>query len=334
MPTIQTKAPDRKTKAPAFDAVVFDIDNVLIDTRRSYTDAIRWTVEMYLTEGSVPLFRPMKRSSDPMLLTAKDVDEFKLLGGFNDDWDCCYGLLVYLISLPIKKRNLDRLKQVMSIKKLAQKVKTRPLRITGITKMFGRPPGITIEKISRIFQEVYLGKELFQSIEKKEPEYWNKRGLIFNERLVFKRPLLEKIKNLGVQLGIATGRSRFEAVYALRHFNVLDLFDTMTPMDEVKKAEKILKQSLRKPHPYSIIETAKKLGVAKRYLYIGDLPDDVLAANEAKNTLQIHSAVYPNLSQSSKSSLQEVLKAKPDFLLQKPVDLLPIVKRGIQKKPR
>ena len=37
-----------------FDAVLFDIDNVLVDTRRSYLEAIRYTVEIFLTHGDVP----------------------------------------------------------------------------------------------------------------------------------------------------------------------------------------------------------------------------------------------------------------------------------------
>ena len=108
----------------------------------------------------------------------------------------------------------------------------------------------------------------------------------------------------------------------------------MTPIDEVKKAETILKQSLRKPHPYSIIETAKKLGVDKRYLYVGDLPDDILAANEAKKTIDIHSVAFPVLAQDTKSALDGILKTKPDFPIRKPSELIPLVKRRIQKKTR
>ena len=38
------------------DAIIFDIDNVLVDTRQSYLEAIRNTVELYLTHGPVPFF--------------------------------------------------------------------------------------------------------------------------------------------------------------------------------------------------------------------------------------------------------------------------------------
>ena len=42
-------------------------------------------------------------------------------------------------------------------------VKNRPLRISGITALFGRPTTVTIEKVARIFQEVYLGKDILGS---------------------------------------------------------------------------------------------------------------------------------------------------------------------------
>ena len=75
------------------DAIIFDIDNVLVDTRHSYLEAIRNTVELYLTHGPIPFFSRSAGGKFPSLITPEDVDQFKLLGGLNDDWDCCYGLL-------------------------------------------------------------------------------------------------------------------------------------------------------------------------------------------------------------------------------------------------
>src|SRR3989339_2149460 len=73
------------------DAIIFDIDNVLVDTRQSYLEAIRIAVELYLTHGPIPFFSRSAGGKFPSLLTPEDVDQFKLLGGFNDDWECCYG---------------------------------------------------------------------------------------------------------------------------------------------------------------------------------------------------------------------------------------------------
>ena len=321
-------APGRRKKPPAFQAVLFDIDNVLIDTRFSYLDAVRWTVELYLTSGSIPFFTPPPRSHGPQLLSKEDVDQFKLLGGFNDDWDCCYGMLVYLLNLKVPSRSLKDLKKIMNFKGLAQKMTKRPLGVRGIVGMLGRTEGVMIEKISKIFQEVYLGKDLYERTPLNKAAVWKKRGLIHKEKLIFRKSTLQKLKSMGMKLGIATGRPRFEALFALKRFGALDFFDAMTTIDEVKKAEREKKQPLRKPHPFSLLETAKKLGVSDRLLYIGDLPDDILAAREARKAgLGISSAAFPWYS-SHPQALKEIEKARPDFVLRKPGHLPPLVLRG------
>lgn len=308
------------------DAIIFDIDNVLIDTRESYLEAIRNTVELYLTHGPVPFYSRSVAGKFPSLLTPEDVDQFKLLGGFNDDWDCCYGLLVYLLSLPVQKRTLEALKKSVNIEKFSKSVKTRPLRVTGITALFGRPTTVTVEKVARIFQEVYLGKDIFPRLTLNKMRYWKKRGLIYREKLVFKKPLLQKLKEHGLKLGIATGRSLYEANRALKEFEIADLFDAMTTMDDVKKEEREKKESLRKPHPFSILKTAQALGAKKKFLYVGDLPDDVLAANRAKPSLNIRSVAFPMLATDPFHATKELEAVHPDFFIKTPADLCRLLK--------
>lgn len=311
-------SPTQKIKA---DVIIFDIDNVLIDTRHSYLEAIRNTVELYLTHGPIPFFSRPAHGKFPTLITPEDVDQFKLLGGLNDDWDCCYGMLVYLLSLPVKNRTLEALKKSVDIEKFAKSIKQRPLRVAGITALFGRPTTITIEKVARIFQEVYLGKDIFPRVTLNKMRYWKKRGLIHREKIVFKRPLLEKLKERGLKLGIATGRSFYEASHALKHFGISDLFDAMTTMDDVKKEEREKKESLRKPHPFSLLRTAQALGMKKSFLYVGDLPDDVLAANRAKSVLNIRSVAFPMLTTNPFQAMKELEASKPDFFIKTPADL-------------
>jgi phosphoglycolate phosphatase-like HAD superfamily hydrolase len=316
-----------KASKSGVEAVLFDIDNVLIDTRKSYLDAIRWTIQIYLTHGSVPLFHRGHFSKDSLLLTTHDVDRFKLLGGFNDDWDCCYGLLIYLLSLPVEKRTLEELRKKIDLKGLGAKLSQRPLGVNGIVKHYGRSPHVMIEKISRIFQEIYLGPEIFTATERRRSIYWNKRGLISKEKLIFKAPLIEKLVAQGIRLGIATGRPHFEAVFSLKHFGILQHFDAMTTIDEVKKAEREQKQSLRKPNPYSLVQTAEKIGAKKSFFYIGDLPDDILAAHRAKEKINIRAVAFASYASDPATTMQELKKAKPDFVIERPSDLLRILKK-------
>lgn len=315
-----------KLLAKPIDAILFDIDNVLIDTRRSYTDAIRWTIEIYLTRGKVPLFHNVEHDGEPTLLTPEDVDHFKMLGGFNDDWDCCYGLLVYLLSIPVQKHTLAELKKKINIEKFAASMKTRPLGVNGIVKLLGRPSAILIERIARIFQEIYLGRDLFEQVEKRQRVFWKKNGLIHKEKLIFRKSALEKLKEMGISLGIATGRPRFEALYSLKMFDIVDLFDHMTTMDEVKKAEQEKQHALRKPHPFSLLETAKKIGQDKTFFYVGDLPDDIMAAERAKEFLNIRSVAFPAFANNPQEAEAKIKKCNPDFLIKKTSDLFRIAK--------
>lgn len=307
-------------------AIIFDMDNVLVDTRHSYLDAIRWTVDIYLTHGKIPFFTLANKTSEPAILSPEDVHEFKMLGGFNDDWDCCYGLLVYLLNLEVKPHTIAQLKKQMNIAGFVESVYRKPLQVNGITKKLGRPGGVTVEKISRIFQEVYLGTKLFQQIERIPPFFWKKKGLIHKERPIFKKPILEKLNSLDVRLGIATGRPRFEALYALNEFDLLDYFDSMTTINEVKKAEKEEKKSLRKPHPYSLLQTAEKMGVTEGVLYVGDLPDDMLATEKAKSSIDIRSVAFPSYAHDPEKAKEEMRRVKPDFMIEKASDLPKLVK--------
>ena len=302
------------------------MDNVLVDTRKSYLDAIRWTIEIYLTEGKIPLFKKTHGAAKGMVLSPQDVDQFKLLGGFNDDWDCCYGLLVYLLTLDVSKRTTSDLKKAIDIKKFSKQITLRPLGVPQIVSLLGRPPQVMIEKIKRIFQEIYLGKDLFKIVERSNPLFWKKRGLIRKERLVFAKRILEKLRRAGKKLGITTGRSRFEVDFALKEFDLIDQFDAIMSSDEVKRAEASFKRSLRKPHPYSLIETAARINSKLKFIYVGDLPDDVLAANAAKESIDIHSVAFPALSAEPAAALAEIQAAKPDFIISKPKDLTTLLK--------
>ena len=316
-------------KPPAYDAVIFDVDNVLVDTRTSYLDAIRWTVEIFLTEGRVPAVLPPVKSREPFLLSARDVENFKLLGGFNDDWDCCYGLLNYLMQLVPGSRTAAELKKKINIEKFAGSVEERPLGVAGLLKKLTRSPLVTVEKISRIFQEVYLGDDLVELCEKRRASVWKKKGLIHKEKLIFKKPLLEKLKALGLRLGIATGRPRFEALYVLKKFHIEPLFDAVTTMDDVKKAERLKGCSLRKPHPFSLLETAKKIGAKKRYLYLGDLPDDIFSALRAKPEMQVTAVGFTGKAHHRDTAAAVLQKAGASAVFEKPGEILKIVRKGV-----
>jgi len=251
----------KRTLTPKFDVVIFDIDNVLVDTRASYTDCIRRTVQTYLEKNL--RFKPFSGS----ILSRHDVEQFKSLGGFNDDWDTSYGLLLYLLSCSKKNRSISHLKHKVNIASLGRQIKTRPFKVRGAERRFGKNRLVTIRKIARTFQRFYF------------------KDFVRNEKLMISRSFLKELNRRGIRLGVLTGRNQREASMAMKRFKISSAIDAMITTNQTPKKYK-------KPHPYGLVKLAKRLGTRLRYLYVGDLPDDVLAVKRARRKIKISSCGY------------------------------------------
>ncbi|MGI0017701.1 MAG: phosphatase, partial [Nitrosotalea sp.] len=77
------------------DSIVFDCDGVLIDVSNSYDLAIKKTVDFIIKE--------MAQINEPGLVTTKLIEGFKASGGFNDEIDVTYALILAIVAA--KKRN-------------------------------------------------------------------------------------------------------------------------------------------------------------------------------------------------------------------------------------
>lgn len=277
-----------------FDAIIFDIDNVLIDTRASYIDCIIKTVTLYLE--TVFEFR----SSRVSLLNRKDIEAFKSLGGFNDDWDTCYGLLLYLLSLKVKRKTIFELKKKQNVVRLSHEIKGKPLGTGGAGKIFGLNPNVTAKKIADIFQRFYLTE------------------FMWNEQLIIPASFLKQIKKLNLKTGIVTGRSCEEADFVLRRFQIDRYFDAMITADNTPANRK-------KPNPWGLLKIADKLGKKLKYLYVGDLPDDVLAAKQARKKINISSCGFLAVSNLNREMKKELRKIKADYICSSVKELKEII---------
>jgi len=89
---------DRIKNLKAIDAIIFDCDGVLIDIRNSYDKAISKAVAQifeWLTGENI--------SED--MISPEIIFLFRRSGGFNNDWDIVYGILMFLIcELPKEAR--------------------------------------------------------------------------------------------------------------------------------------------------------------------------------------------------------------------------------------
>jgi len=120
----------------------------------------------------------------------------------------------------------------------------------------GRGVEVSLEEVTRRFQESYLGT----------PE---KAGLRESESLLVARELLERLAARR-PLGIVTGRPRDEAVWFLEKTGIADLFGALVCMED----------GPLKPDPEPVRIACERLGVGRAWM-VGDTPDDIRAARGA-----------------------------------------------------
>jgi HAD superfamily hydrolase (TIGR01548 family) len=292
------------------DAILFDIDGVLVDVRRSYIDSIRKTVSLYL--DTILGVKARGRG----FLTRADVDDFKLLGGFNNDWDAVYGLLLYFLGLIRRKRRGDRV--------LTQNELRRWKNIPALRKKLPIPCGTPLpsyELAKDMFQEIYLGARLFRKLYGRDPLFWPGRGLIHEETPLVPGRILAALRRRGFRLGVVTGRTAFEAHYVLRRFGIARHFSAVVTHDDVEREEKRARKPLRKPHPYSLLLCLGKLK-ARSFVYVGDLPDDVKAAHAAKRQMPGRALGFVYGTDRKGEMIHALRGARADRILFRPAELL------------
>jgi phosphoglycolate phosphatase-like HAD superfamily hydrolase len=142
--------------------------------------------------------------------------------------------------------------------------------------------------IKQIFQEIYLGEELFRETYNLIPSVYRGEGLILKERVLIESQVLEELSQNNM-LAIATGRPRSEADYPLTHFKLRRFFSAILTLDDcLEEEERILAQeghsvSLSKPNPFMLDAVTKSCKRSFSGLfYVGDMPDDMLAARRSE----------------------------------------------------
>jgi phosphoglycolate phosphatase-like HAD superfamily hydrolase len=149
------------------------------------------------------------------------------------------------------------------------------------------------------------------------------------EKVLIDRSVLEALSRDNL-LAIATGRPRAEAQYPLTHYDLKKYFNMMYTLDDcLEEQEKILaekgkKVSLSKPHPFMLDAIAE--GLKDKFIgcyYVGDMPDDMLAAANSRFGFKSIGVV---VAAPNKSALEKKLKrAGADFLVKNFDELIKII---------
>ena len=281
--------------------IVFDMDGVIMDVSASYRDVVRRTAGLFFQPA-----RGAEKLPTPLFELA-DLAAVKQSGGLNNDWDLTFEVINLFFSLvinPVTDANRDpwkRYHETISrchVASMVEFLRSTDRPLSSLLNQHGRYEDPFIKSlykgdvgsgniIKQIFQEIYLGEHLFRSTYNMNPSVYRDEGFILREKVLIERQFFEELAAQNV-LAIATGRPKAEAEYPLNHFHLNQYFAKILTLDDCLIEEKrILEQegrtvSLSKPNPFMLDAMVKIFREPfDRFYYIGDMPDDMLAAGAA-----------------------------------------------------
>jgi HAD superfamily hydrolase (TIGR01548 family) len=335
------------------DALIFDVDGVLIDVSKSYRQAIIQTVDLFFNYA---LGLAYEGEPQP-LIDNHDIDLLKQAGGFNNDWALTSAFIAYylemlpphsVITMPLKKHvpamlaylqvvgssyrvTIEQLLANKSIDRLARGISDLGGGLAALSKLLKRrnrhllsTGGSLLEGnlVQRTFQELYLGESLFKQVYNTPAVVVQRSGLINNETLLIDPAVLTTLSG-HISLGIATGRPKVEAEYSLKRLNIDRYFQSLVTHDDVETAK-----AKGKPHPWSLLEAARRIRpLPARSAYIGDTLDDVLAAKAANETVPFVAIGSLAVAQDKDNLRRRFEEQRADIVLGHPNGLKDLILR-------
>ena len=290
------------------DAVIFDCDGVLIDSRASYDRAIEVTVAHFLAN----IFELKLNATFP---TQQLVEALRGTGQYNNDIDATAAILVSIVAnLPsdgvtkclqspgvavkglqdtfdseaLASRTLTLTEMAsQGLNSFVDKVKAKAPSsapcIDGLLERLAYPGGPTSSPLTRVFDEYYYGPTLLKQLHGIDPVVGCKTGLIDSESVLASTETLRSLSSLlpKGKMGIVSGRSRLGTEHTLGE--LMKFFED-GPMIflEDHDAHINAKQPIPgKPSPESLLLAADNVGTSKSILYVGDSVEDLMMTNNA-----------------------------------------------------
>ncbi len=237
------------------DTVVLDIDGVLVDVKDSYRRAVVESVRRVYGET-------VDRDS---------LQAFKNAGGFNNDWLLTDAIALYVLG---KRAGFDE-----DIETFTAHIAQQGGGLEATEAVLAAElPNAEFERVidewdpdrlRAVFQALYLGANLFRSLEGSEPPF-ESDGYIHDE------PVLADTETLAAltaqySVGVVTGRPAAEATIALDRVGLSVADEHRFTMDNWEQG---------KPHPHALMTLADRFD-ADSVVFVGDTLDDVQTALNA-----------------------------------------------------
>ncbi len=331
------------------DALIFSIHDVLVDVSLSYREVVRKTVQLYLEQTiGIP---PSQKS----LLTSEEVTLLQKVGNFTDYLDLATGFIIYFIELlppvpiptfPSKFHvpaiiaylqlaggrlniGIDQLREGKNIAHLARIVAAAGGGIDGVDVAVAKENRHLLVDIGdvtktnlvgRIFQELYLGADLFERVYQQPALIVQSTGYIEHESLLIDPDVLAQIGNK-IPLGVVANSPRIQAETSLRARQIGQYFQTVVSTDDVRQA-----RAKPIPAPWSLLETARRLDpTPTRSAYVGANLGDVQAAKAANRTVPFTAIGCLAGAHNKEILRQKFEKVKADVILGHPNNLKELI---------
>jgi HAD superfamily phosphatase len=242
----------RPTAGMRADAVVLDIDGVLVDVADSYRRAIVESVE-----------RVYGRTIDD-----DGVQAFKDAGGFNNDWELTDAAALFVLAREAGlDADLPAFTDAVAEAGGGRDAAEAVVRDAGVDDaVFDRWDP---ERLRETFQALYLGADLYRDLEGGDPPF-EARGYIHDEPVLVEDGTLDALTDR-FAIGVLTGRPAAEADIALSRVGLSVPDARRFTMDDWAEG---------KPHPRALTTLADRLG-SERTAFAGDTLDDVRTAVNA-----------------------------------------------------
>ncbi len=266
---------------PLLDALILDVDGVILDVSRSYREVICDVVQHYAVHK-------LGLSDTARLLEPEEIEGFKAASGFNSDWD----LTLAAVALIAAKKAISQAAGTAAIREqepswaeFTETLRRRqnPLIAAGLdtaektvlemlTPSQRRDFALSWDKgfVVQLCQEMYGGEEACHSLYGFAPQYLHGEGYYKRERV-----LLDKAMLPPVPVGLLTGRSHSETRLAMRFAR---LEKEIPPENWVTEDDRV-----RKPDGRTLLLCQEKMKF-KNALYVGDTPDDWRTVENYRDT--------------------------------------------------
>ena len=331
------------------DALILPVNDILVDVSLSYRQVVLKTVQLYLERalGLPP--------SSQALLTSDEITLLQKAGNFTSYWDLAKALTMYFLEMlppvptltfPSKlhvpalfaylqmsgahiKIPIDDLRQKKDIATLAHNIATVGGGIEGAHQVLPKinrhllvaSRDITkTNLVGRIFQELYLGAELFEQIYQEQAVVVQSTGYIEHESMLMDRDILTKISQR-LPLGVVSDRPRAEVDRALQARKIAHLFQIVISLDDLEQAKR---EPI--PDPWALLEIIRRMTPKPtQCAYIGSTASDILAAKLANRKISFM-AVGCLFGAPDKAALRRIFQQyKADVILGHPNHLKELI---------